>query len=597
MNTTMNGLKRSHMCAEVSEADIGGVVTVMGWVNKKRELGSLAFVTVRDRTGIIQIVIDTAKADSEIIRRAVQVRSEFVVAVRGKVIARAAENVNPDMKTGRLEIEAEDFVILSEAAVPPFQVADTGVKEDLRLKYRYIDLRRPELQNNIITRHKISKAIREFLNADGFIDIETPYLTKSTPEGARDYLVPSRVQNGSFYALPQSPQLLKQLLMVAGFDRYYQITRCFRDEDLRADRQPEFTQTDMELSFADTDDVLDVNERLFKYIMKEIKGLDIEIPFRRIPYKEAMERFGSDKPDTRFGMELVDISGLSAVVKSEFPVFVNALKENGSIRGINASGCASFSRKQLDSLTDTAKTYKAKGLVWIALSDSGGFRTSAAKFFTDDELKEIADAFGAVQGDLILLCADSDETVFAALGNLRLEIAARLRLTVQDDFDFLWVTEFPLFEWNEQDNRYYAKHHPFTSPLDEDLALLDTEPLKVRSAGYDLVLNGNELGSGSIRLHQREMQEKIFELLGFTREQAYEQFAFLLEALNLGAPPHGGFAFGLDRVCMLLTGSDAIRDCIAFPKLKDASCPLTDAPSAVDKKQLDELGLDLKGGV
>lgn len=591
MSSTMKSFKRSHMCAELGEGEINSVVTVMGWVNKKRELSNLTFITLRDRTGIVQIVVDEKKTDAEIAEKAASVRSEFVVAVRGTVIARTPENVNPDMKTGRVEIEASEFVILSEAEVPPFQIADTGVKEDLRLKYRYLDLRRPELQGSIILRHRISQAIRSFLNSNGFIDIETPYLTKSTPEGARDYLVPSRIHNGSFYALPQSPQLLKQILMISGFDRYYQITRCFRDEDLRADRQPEFTQVDMELSFVDIEDVLDVNERLMQYLMKEILGKEISVPFKRMTYKEAMERFGSDKPDTRFGMELVNVSDVEAISTSEFVVFKNALTEGGSVRGINAKGCAAYTRKQTDSLTDIAKTYKAKGLVWIALLEDGGFKSSVSKFFTEDELIKIADAFAAEKGDLILLCADRNEIVLDALGNLRLEIAARQNLTDKSDFDFLWVTEFPLLEWNEDEKRFYAKHHPFTSPMDEDLHFFESDPSQMRSKAYDMVLNGCELGGGSIRIYQREIQEKMFGILGFTKEEAYSQFNYLLEAFKYGAPPHGGLAFGLDRICMLFAGRDAIRDVIAFPKVKDASCPLTGAPDAVDEKQLRELGI------
>jgi aspartyl-tRNA synthetase len=594
MNLTKNSLKRTNMCAEVSEADSGKTVTVMGWVNKKRELSNLTFITLRDRTGLVQIVVDASKTDKETAKLAASVRSEFVIAVKGKVAARTPENINPEMKTGRVEIEALEFVVLSEAEVPPFQVTDTGVKEDLRLKYRYIDLRRPELQNALITRHNIARVIREFLNSEGFLDIETPYLTKSTPEGARDYLVPSRVNKGSFYALPQSPQLLKQILMISGFDKYYQITRCFRDEDLRADRQPEFTQVDMELSFVDANDVMDVNERLIQRVMKEILNKEITIPFKRMPYTEAMERFGSDKPDLRFGMEIVNISDLDAVKASEFPVFANALAEGGSVRGINAKGCANFTRKQIDSLADTAKLFKAKGLVWVALLEDGSFKSSAAKFFTDISFKEMAEAFDAQPGDLILICADKDSTVLNALGNIRLEVASRLGLTDKSDFNFLWVVDFPLLEYDAEENRYYAKHHPFTAPLDEDLHLFDTDPSKMRAKAYDMVLNGTELGGGSIRIYRRDIQEKMFGVLGFTREEAYSQFSYLLEAFKYGAPPHGGLAFGLDRICMLLTGRDAIRDVIAFPKVKDASCPLTGAPDKVSAAQLGELGIELE---
>jgi len=593
MNMTELKLKRSHMCAEVAGAQIGGVVTVMGWVNKKRELGSLTFVTVRDRTGIVQAVVDKAKVTPEIADLAASVRSEFVVAVKGRVIERTPENINPDITTGKVEIETDTFLVLSQADVPPFQVADVGVKEDLRLKYRFLDLRRPELQNVITTRHNITKTIRNFLNAEGFLDIETPFLTKSTPEGARDYLVPSRIHNGAFYALPQSPQLMKQLLMVSGFDRYYQITKCFRDEDLRADRQPEFTQVDMELSFVGMDDVIDINERLMKYLLENVLGVVIKTPFKRLSYKEAMARYGTDKPDTRFGMEIVDISGLDVIAKSEFPVFTNALENGGSVLGICAGNCAAFSRKQIDALVEVAKAHNAKGLIWVAILDDG-FKSSVSKFFTDDGLRMIAEAFGAKKGDLLLICADNTKTAQNALGNLRLEIAARLDILDKNVFDFLWVTEFPLFEWNAEDNRYYALHHPFTSPMDEDLALLNTDPGQARSEAYDMILNGNEIGGGSIRIHNRDIQEKMFEILGIGKNEANENFGFLLDAFKYGAPPHGGLAFGLDRICMLLTGRDAIRDVIAFPKTKDAACLLTGAPSAIGGKQLDELGIYIK---
>ncbi|MDR3092183.1 MAG: aspartate--tRNA ligase [Clostridiales bacterium] len=582
--------KRTHMCAEVAEELVGQTVSVCGWVGKRRSLGQVVFVTVRDRSGLVQIVADEGRVSPETARAAASVRSEFVVAVRGRVLARASENVNPDMTTGKIEIEAEEFVILSEADVPPFQVAETGVKEDLRGRYRYIDLRRPELAGNIITRHKITAAARSFLNKEGFLDIETPYLTKSTPEGARDYLVPSRVHKGSFYALPQSPQQLKQLLMISGFDRYYQIARCFRDEDLRADRQPEFTQIDMELSFVDMEDVISLNDRFMAHLAKEILGREVAAPFPRLTYKEAMERFGSDKPDIRFGMELVDLSGEDIVKNSGFAVFTGALEAGGSVRAIAAPGCAELPRKQVDALIEVARTYRAKGLVWIALLPDGSVKSSIGKFFDESAVRALAEKAGAKTGDLALVAADRNEVVFDALGNLRLHLAEKLNLADKSDFAFLWVTDFPLFEWNEEDGRFYAKHHPFTAPLDEDLPLFDTNPAGMRAQAYDMVLNGYELGGGSIRIHRGDVQEKMFKTLGFSFDEARAQFGYFLEAFRYGAPPHGGLAFGLDRICMLFTGASAIRDVIAFPKVKDASCPLTSAPGGVSAKQLEELG-------
>jgi aspartyl-tRNA synthetase len=578
------------MCAEVAEELVGQTVSVCGWVGKRRSLGQVVFVTVRDRSGLVQIVADEGRVSPETARAAASVRSEFVVAVRGRVLARASENVNPDMTTGKIEIEAEEFVILSEADVPPFQVAETGVKEDLRGRYRYIDLRRPELAGNIITRHKITAAARSFLNKEGFLDIETPYLTKSTPEGARDYLVPSRVHKGSFYALPQSPQQLKQLLMISGFDRYYQIARCFRDEDLRADRQPEFTQIDMELSFVDMEDVISLNDRFMAHLAKEILGREVAAPFPRLTYKEAMERFGSDKPDIRFGMELVDLSGEDIVKNSGFAVFTGALEAGGSVRAIAAPGCAELPRKQVDALIEVARTYRAKGLVWIALLPDGSVKSSIGKFFDESAVRALAEKAGAKTGDLALVAADRNEVVFDALGNLRLHLAEKLNLADKSDFAFLWVTDFPLFEWNEEDGRFYAKHHPFTAPLDEDLPLFDTNPAGMRAQAYDMVLNGYELGGGSIRIHRGDVQEKMFKTLGFSFDEARAQFGYFLEAFRYGAPPHGGLAFGLDRICMLFTGASAIRDVIAFPKVKDASCPLTSAPGGVSAKQLEELG-------
>ena len=590
MGEAMTGLKRSHMCCDVSEELIGSEVTVMGWVQRRRDLGQLIFIALRDRTGLVQAVVDGNNSAPELFKKAESVRSEYVLAIRGKVAPRTEGNVNKNMKTGAIEIIAEELRILSESETTPFQVEDEiTVKDDLRLKYRYIDLRRPCQLKNMILRHKTAQVIRNFLSDEGFLEIETPVLGKSTPEGARDYVVPSRVHPGSFYGLPQSPQLYKQLLMVSGMDRYYQIAKCFRDEDLRADRQPEFTQVDMELSFVDVDDIIDVNERLIKKVFKEILDVDVPIPMQRMKYKDAMERYGSDKPDVRFGMELHNITDI--VRGTEFAVFKNAIEAGGSVRAINANGCGHYPRKQIDSLVEFVKTYKAKGLAWIVVNDDGSLKSQIAKFFTPEKLQEIVDALEGKPGDLILICADADRIVFDSLGALRCEIARRQELTRPDDFRFLWVTEFPMFEWDDEENRYVAEHHPFTCPMDEDLPLLDTDPSKVRAKAYDMVLNGFELGGGSIRIHRRDIQQKIFSLLGFSDEDAQERFGFLLDAFKYGVPPHGGLAFGFDRIIMLMTGSSSIRDVIAFPKVKDASCPLTDAPGTVDDKQLDELGI------
>lgn len=590
MGEAMTGLKRSHMCCDVSEELIGSEVTVMGWVQRRRDLGQLIFIALRDRTGLVQAVVDGNNSAPELFKKAESVRSEYVLAIRGRVAPRTEGNVNKNMKTGAIEIIAEELRILSESETTPFQVEDEiTVKDDLRLKYRYIDLRRPCQLKNMILRHKTAQVIRNFLSDEGFLEIETPVLGKSTPEGARDYLVPSRVHPGSFYGLPQSPQLYKQLLMVSGMDRYYQIAKCFRDEDLRADRQPEFTQVDMELSFVDVDDIIDVNERLIKKVFKEILDVDVPIPMQRMKYKDAMERYGSDKPDVRFGMELHNITDI--VRGTEFVVFKNAIEAGGSVRAINANGCGHYPRKQIDSLVEFVKTYKAKGLAWIVVNDDGSLKSQIAKFFTPEKLQEIVDALEGKPGDLILICADADRIVFDSLGALRCEIARRQELTRPDDFRFLWVTEFPMFEWDDEENRYVAEHHPFTCPMDEDLPLLDTDPSKVRAKAYDMVLNGFELGGGSIRIHRRDIQQKIFSLLGFSDEDAQERFGFLLDAFKYGVPPHGGLAFGFDRIIMLMTGSSSIRDVIAFPKVKDASCPLTDAPGTVDDKQLDELGI------
>lgn len=589
MGELMQGMKRSCYCGEVSEAMIGNKITLMGWVSRKRVFSHFSFILLRDRTGIVQVVVDESKNSEEILKKDKEIRSEYVIAVTGTVQARTPENINEKMKTGTVEISVEDLKILSEAEVTPFQIEDSvNVNTELSLKYRYLDLRRPIVAKNIMLRHEVCRVVRNFLSDEGFIEIETPILGKSTPEGARDYLVPSRVHPGNFYGLPQSPQLYKQLLMVSGFDKYFQIAKCFRDEDLRADRQPEFTQIDMELSFVEIDDVIDVNERLIKKVFKDIKGIEIETPFLRMPWIEAMERFGSDKPDIRFGMELKNITDI--VNGSEFGVFQNAIDAGGSVRGINGEGLGSLPRKQIDALVEVAKTYGAKGLAWIVVNEEG-FKTTLSKFFDDSKLKEIADRFNAKAGDLILICADKDKVVYDALGALRLDCAKRLDLLKDDDYKFLWVTEFPMLEFSEEENRYVAVHHPFTAPMDEDLSLIDTEPGKVRAKAYDMVLNGCELGGGSIRIHTQNIQNKMFELLGFEQEDAQERFGFLLDAFKFGAPPHGGLAFGLDRLVMLLTGAESIRDVIAFPKVKDASCLLTDAPNVVDKKQLEELSI------
>ncbi len=589
MSESMLGMKRTHYCADVNEEFIGQEVTVMGWVNHNRNFGPFLFITLRDRTGIVQAYFNQEE-NKELFDKASALRGEFVVGISGKVIARTEKNINPALKTGKIEIQVNSLKILSEAEIPPFTPSDVGVKDDLRLKYRYIDLRRAELQKNFFVRHKMAQVVRSFLDKEGYIEVETPVLTKSTPEGARDYLVPSRIYPGNFYALPQSPQLFKQLLMISGFDRYFQITKCFRDEDLRADRQPEFTQIDTELSFVDQDDILEINERLYKEIFKKMLDVEIELPIQRMPYIEAMTRYGIDKPDIRFGMELVNITGI--VKNSEFGVFENVINAGGSVQGICVKGAASMPRKQIDSLVEFVKDYGAKGLAWINVLENE-IKTTLSKFFDENRLNEILKAFGAEAGDLVLICADKTETVWDSLGNLRNEIAKRLNLYNPNEYKLLWVTEFPLFEWSEEDNRFYAKHHPFTSPMDEDIDLMDSDPINVRAKAYDLVINGYELGSGSIRIHQREVQEKIFKILGFTPEEINEKFGFIIEAFKYGAPPHGGIAFGFDRLTMIITGCNNIRDVVAFPKVKDASCPMTDTPSSVDEKQLLELGISV----
>lgn len=592
MGELINGLKRTNMCCEINESMIGQTVTVMGWVQRRRDLGKqLIFILLRDRTGLLQIIVDI-NTSTEIFEKAQQIKNEYVIAVKGNVRGRTEKDINPNMKTGKIEIEVNELRILSESETPPFQIENSiTANDDLRLKYRYLDLRRPKMLKNIELRHNVCLSVRNFLNKEGFLEIETPILAKSTPEGARDYLVPSRIHQGNFYGLPQSPQLFKQLLMVSGMDKYFQIAKCFRDEDLRADRQPEFTQIDMELSFVEENDIIDLNERLLKNLFKEVLDIDIEIPFSRMTYKEARERYGSDKPDTRFGIEIVDLSDI--VKGCDFKVFADALQNNGSVRAINAKNCGHYPRKQIDSLVELAKTYKAKGLAWISINEDKSLKSTISKFFTEEQLNQIVQAMNGEGGDLILICADKTPIVLDALGSLRLEISKRENLTNSKDFKFLWVTEFPLLEWSEEENRFTAMHHPFTAPMDCDLDIINTNPEKVRAKAYDIVLNGYELGGGSIRIHTTDIQQKMFELLGFSEEDAYSRFGFLLDAFKYGVPPHGGLAFGLDRIIMLMTDSD-IRDVIAFPKMKDASCPLTDAPNIVDKIQLDELGLDLK---
>lgn len=592
MGESMKGMKRTHFCGEVTEALLGQTVTVMGWVNKRRYLSQLIFIVVRDYTGLVQVTVDERRVPAERYQLAKAIRGEYVVAITGVVIARTPENINPLMPTGHVEIDVTELRVLSESEVPPFQVADENVANDLRLKYRYIDLRRPEMQRIMRIRHAVTQSVRSFLGDGGFTEIETPMLTKSSPEGARDFLVASRTHPGQFYALPQSPQLMKQILMISGFDKYFQIVRCFRDEDLRADRQLEFTQIDIEMSFVDEEDVISLTEKLMKRVIKDALGRDIETPFQRITWREAMDRFGSDKPDLRFGMELKNISSL--VDGCDFQVFKAALENGGSVRGINAEGCAGMPRKQIDAFVELAKEYKAKGLAWITLPEEGGMKTSLTKFFSPEQLDGIVAALGGKPGDLLFLCADTDKVVFDALGALRVAVAKWKGLINPEEFCFLWVTEFPLLEWSEEDGRYYAAHHPFTAPLEEDEPLLETNPGAVRARAYDIVLNGFELGGGSIRIHRRELQDRMFAALGFTPEEAKRGFAFFLEALKYGVPPHGGIAPGLDRMVMLLTGADNLREVIAFPKVKDASCPMTDAPSRVEQKQLVELGIEVK---
>ena len=592
MAESMKGLKRTHRCGELSVANVGETVTVMGWVQKQRNKGGIIFVDMRDRAGILQVIFEESDCGAENFAKAEKLRSEFVVAVVGKVEKRAGA-VNENLATGEIEVRATEVRILSEAETPPFPIEeDSKTKEELRLKYRYLDLRRPDLQRNLILRSKIVTTIRNCMAEEGFLEIETPILQKSTPEGARDYLVPSRVHPGSFYALPQSPQLFKQLLMCSGYDRYFQIAKCFRDEDLRADRQPEFTQADLEMSFVDVDDVIAVTEKMVAKVCKEAIGHEVELPIKRMTWHEAMNRFGSDKPDTRFGMELVDVS--EVVAGCGFGVFTGALENGGSVRGINVKGQAEMPRKKIDALVDFAKGYGAKGLAYLCVMPDGSYKSSFAKFMTEDQLKALVDAMAGEPGDLLLFAADKLKIVWSVLGALRCELAKQLELIDNDKFNFLWVTEFPLLEWSEEEERFVAMHHPFTMPMEEDLELLDTDPGKVRAKAYDIVLNGVDLGGGSVSNNKDYVQEKMFEVLGFTKEQAWDRFGFLLSAFKYGVPPHAGLAIGLDRFVMLLVKADSIREVIAFPKVKDASCLMTNAPDVVDDKQLEELCLQIE---
>ena len=587
MAESMKGLKRTHRCAEVTKAEIGSTVTLMGWVQKSRNKGGIVFVDLRDRSGIMQIIFENGDIDAEGFEKAGKLRSEFVIAVTGHVEARSGA-VNENLATGEIEIRANSLRVLSESETPPFPIEENSkTREEVRLKYRYLDLRRPDLQKNLILRSKVAVLVRQFLADEGFLEIETPILNKSTPEGARDYLVPSRIHPGSFYALPQSPQIFKQLLMCSGYDRYFQIAKCFRDEDLRADRQPEFTQIDMELSFVDVDDVIDVNERMLAHLFKEVLGVEVQLPIQRMTWKEAMNRFGSDKPDLRFGMELTDVSDV--VKDCEFVVFKSALEMGGSVRGINAKGQGSMPRKKIDKLVEFAKGYGAKGLAYIAIHEDGTLKSSFSKFMKEEEMKALVEKMQGEAGDLLLFAADKTKLVWDILGALRLEMARQMDLLDKNEYRFVWITEFPLLEWSEEENRFTAMHHPFTMPMEEDLHLIDSDPGAVRAKAYDIVLNGNEIGGGSVRIHQNDIQEKMFEVLGFTREQAYNQFGFLLNAFKYGVPPHAGLAYGLDRMVMLMAKEDSIREVIAFPKVKDASCLMSEAPNVVDEKQLKEL--------
>ena len=593
MAESMKGLHRTCRCAEVTKEMVGSKVTLMGWVQKARNKGGIIFVDLRDRSGIMQLIFENGNIDEAGFEKAGKLRSEFVIAVTGTVEKRGGA-VNENLATGAIELRAESLRILAESDVPPFPIEENSkTKDEIRLKYRYLDLRRPDLQRNIMLKSKVAQLTRKFFTEEGFLEIETPMLGKSTPEGARDYLVPSRIHPGSFYGLPQSPQLYKQLLMCSGYDRYIQIARCFRDEDLRADRQPEFTQIDMELSFVDVDDVIDVNERFLAYLFKEVLDVDVKLPIQRITWQEAMDRFGSDKPDMRFGIELHDVS--EVVRDCDFVVFKSALENGGSVRGINAEGQGGMPRKKIDKLVEFAKGYGAKGLAYIAIAEDGTRKSSFAKFMTDEEMDALVGAMEGKPGDLLLFAADKNKVVYDVLGALRVELAKQMDLLDKNEYRFVWVTEFPLLEWNDEENRYTAMHHPFTMLMDEDIPLIESGDLgKIRAKAYDIVLNGNEIGGGSVRIHQNDIQEKMFEMLGFTREAAYEQFGFLLNAFKYGVPPHAGLAYGLDRLVMLMAKVDSIRDVIAFPKVKDASCLMTESPSRVSEQQLEELGLEVE---
>ena len=591
MAESMQGLKRTHRCGELSAVNVGETVTIMGWVQKNRNKGGLVFTDVRDRSGIIQVVCEEGTTEPALIEKAASLRSEYVVAIVGKV-ARRSGAVNDKIATGEIEVIPSELRILSEAMTPPFPIEENSkTKEEIRLKYRYLDLRRPDLQRNLKMKSQVMTLTRQYFAEEGFLEVETPMLGKTTPEGARDYLVPSRVHPGSFYGLPQSPQLYKQLLMCSGVDRYIQIARCFRDEDLRADRQPEFTQIDMELSFVDVDDVIDVNERYLKKLFREVLDVEVQLPIQRMTWQEAMDRFGSDKPDLRFGMELTDVS--EVVKDCGFGVFTAALENGGSVRGINAKGQGGMPRKKIDKLTAFVKDYGAKGLAYVAIQEDGTVKSSFAKFMTEEQMQALIAAMNGEAGDLLLFAADKNKVVWDSLGALRIELAKQLELLDKNEYRFVWITEFPLLEWSEEQNRFVAMHHPFTMPMEEDLQYIESDPGRVRAKAYEIVLNGNEIGGGSVRIFQDDIQEKMFHALGFTDEQAYSQFGFLLDAFKYGVPPHAGLAYGLDRLVMLMAKQDSIRDVIAFPKIKDASCLMTEAPTPADTKQLEELGLEV----
>ena len=591
MAESMQGLKRTHRCGELSAVNVGETVTIMGWVQKNRNKGGLVFTDVRDRSGIIQVVCEEGTTEPALIEKAASLRSEYVVAIVGKV-ARRSGAVNDKIATGEIEVIPSELRILSEAMTPPFPIEENSkTKEEIRLKYRYLDLRRPDLQRNLKMKSQVMTLTRQYFAEEGFLEVETPMLGKTTPEGARDYLVPSRVHPGSFYGLPQSPQLYKQLLMCSGVDRYIQIARCFRDEDLRADRQPEFTQIDMELSFVDVDDVIDVNERYLKKLFREVLDVEVQLPIQRMTWQEAMDRFGSDKPDLRFGMELTDVS--EVVKDCGFGVFTAALENGGSVRGINAKGQGGMPRKKIDKLTAFVKDYGAKGLAYVAIQEDGTVKSSFAKFMTEEQMQALIAAMNGEAGDLLLFAADKNKVVWDSLGALRVELAKQLELLDKNEYRFVWITEFPLLEWSEEQNRFVAMHHPFTMPMEEDLQYIESDPGRVRAKAFDIVLNGNEIGGGSVRIFQDDIQEKMFHALGFTDEQAYSQFGFLLDAFKYGVPPHAGLAYGLDRLVMLMAKQDSIRDVIAFPKIKDASCLMTEAPTPADTKQLEELGLEV----